>query len=286
VIAPLTSDEVKDFTVISEGCANSNYKITFTGNKPAVLLRIYVRDADALQREVYVHKLVEGHVPIPSILYHNDSCTLIPYPYAITEWGEGMLMRQLIIEGNTIAMAECLFEAGIYLSQLRKIKFDKGGFFQKEGNIRPFNNDEQYATYLSMLLDEKVVAQSLGHDLLNATKKLVQCNLHYIPNPNDANLTHGDYDPANIIVQKTNNTWKIAGIIDWEFAFSATYLLDAGMMLRYSHKLPSIYEEKFVEGYQHSGHKLPKEWKKSAKMMDLICLLQLIHTTHEINAQT
>ncbi len=96
-----------------------------------------------------------------------------------------------------------------------------------------------------------------------------------MPDKNNANLTHADYDPANILVRQIGDKWKIAAILDWEFALASTYLLDMGMMLRYSHRLPDYYEESFIAGIQSKGFQLPSQWKKQAKLMDLLCLLQL-----------
>ena len=76
-------------------------------------------------------------------------------------------------------------------------------------------------------------------------------------------------------MKKIKEQWKIAAILDWEFAFVGTYLLDIGMMLRYSHKLPACYEDNFITGIQDNGFHLPANWKKQAKLMDFICLLNL-----------
>lgn len=37
------------------------------------------------------------------------------------------------------------------------------------------------------------------------------------------------------------------------------------------------YENSFVAGIKANGFHLPAQWKKKAKLMDLLCLLQLIH---------
>ena len=94
----------------------------------------------------------------------------------------------------------------------------------------------------------------------------------------EANLTHADYDPANMLVKMVNGEYKIAAILDWEFSFAGTYLLDIGTMLRYAHKLPICYEKNFIKGIESLGSPLPSKWKKKAKLMDLLCLLQLIHS--------
>lgn len=127
------------------------------------------------------------------------------------------------------------------------------------------------------LLQDNVVKDALGNTLLSAIKKIVAKNSALLPDINSANLTHSDYDPANILVKNSDGAWKIAAILDWEFAFSGTYLLDIGLMLRYSHKLRPYFEENFIAGIESNGHRLPRDWKKQAKLMDLLCLLQLAH---------
>jgi aminoglycoside phosphotransferase (APT) family kinase protein len=126
-------------------------------------------------------------------------------------------------------------------------------------------------------LQDRVVKESLGDSLLTAVKDLVRVNTNLLPDKMEANLTHADYDPANILVKQISGRWKITSILDWEFSFAGTYLMDMGMMLRYSHKLPVCYENRFLEGIQSNGFRLPLNWKKQAKLMDLLCLLQLAH---------
>lgn len=50
------------------------------------------------------------------------------------------------------------------------------------------------------------------------------------------------------------------------------------MALRYSHKIPEYYENSFIAGIEAHGFQLPDKWKKQAKLLDLLCLLQLIHS--------
>jgi hypothetical protein len=53
--------------------------------------------------------------------------------------------------------------------------------------------------------------------------------------------------------------------------------MDMGLMLRYAHKLPKVYEDSFLRGIKDSGDDLPQTWKETAKLMDLLCLLQLLY---------
>lgn len=272
-----TQDAIAEVRLLSEGCANTNYKVSFLTSRPPVMLRIYVRERSALEREIALHNLVLGTVPVPRFLFSDERCAIFPHPYAIIEWIDGILMRELILRGNEQAIAECAFEAGLYLSKLRAIRFAKGGFFQDKLKVRPFTPDERYEPFVRSMLEDKAVKTSLGAKLHQAAQQFFADNLDLIPQEDNANLTHGDYDPANMLVKEVNGHWHIAAILDWEFSFAGTYLLDIGLMLRYSHKLPNCYEKNFILGIESTGEALPSSWKKKAKLMDLMCLLQLAH---------
>jgi len=275
LLYPYTKEPIKQLSLLSEGCANTNYKVTFKNNTLPVVIRIYVREKSALNREIGIHKLVKDKIPVLQHLYTDDSCTAYPYPYSVLEWVDGRLMRDVILQEKEIS--ECALDAGRYLSELRDIRFSQGGFFQENLLIRPFNPEEEYFPYVLMLLQDEIVKTSLGSDLLNEVINLVKANHHLLPEEKDASLTHADYDPANMLVKQEQGVWKISAILDWEFCFAGTYLLDIGMMLRYSHKLPPCFEKNFILGIEKFSEPLPLNWKKQAKLMDLLCLLQLAH---------
>ena len=86
LIAPYTSDIFDKPALLSECCANTNYKVTFKNNRLPVVIRIYMREKSALPRELAIHKLVSDKIPVPTHLYSNDQCTDYPYPYSIMEW--------------------------------------------------------------------------------------------------------------------------------------------------------------------------------------------------------
>ncbi len=186
-------------------------------------------------------------------------------------------MREVILSGDAQAIYDCAFEAGRYLNQLRKITFEQGGFFQADLSIRPFEKQEEYQPFVLDLLNDAIVQNSLGQQLHQSTTLWLQKHMALLPDKQESNLTHGDFDPANILVENINGHWKITAILDWEFAFAGTYFLDMGLFLRYAHKLPRCYEEGFISGIESEQFKLPPTWKVQAKLMDLLCLLNLLH---------
>jgi aminoglycoside phosphotransferase (APT) family kinase protein len=84
----------------------------------------------------------------------------------------------------------------------------------------------------------------------------------------DARLQHADYKSWNLLVRDG----RIAAVLDWEFAFAGPRLNDIGIFLRYSERQPPAFEERFVRGYLAAGGQLPPDWRRLARLQDLISL--------------
>jgi Ser/Thr protein kinase RdoA (MazF antagonist) len=275
LLMPYCHHSIQKLTLLSDGCANSNYKVEFTNGQPLVI-RIYMRENCSLSREVMLHQYLSDKVPIPQILYHDDSCQVIRHPFAVMEFVDGELMRDIILGSNNDDIAHCAFSAGFHLNKLRQIKFTQCGFLQNNLEIRPFSHDEQYLPLARACLSKAHVQESLGPQLCEHLSQLLETYQQYLPSKYEANLTHGDFDPSNILVNKANGQYQVAAILDWEFTFSCTYFLDMGMFLRYSHHLPCEYATNFIAGLNAEGNILPPYWQISTKLMDLINLLHLL----------
>ncbi len=277
LLLPYTPDQAQTLTLMSDGCANSNYKVTFKNGR-SVLIRIYLREPSSLMREVAMQRLVHTVLPVADFLYIDNSCSIYPQPYAIMEWVPGTLLRDFLFTGSEADISAVMFDAGQHLNVLRQMKLPIGGVFNANMQIEPFDEtDGDYLSFVVQMLDNPVVKTSLGNNLHHDVHDLVSKCCDLFPLINDANLTHGDYDPANMLVHEVSGEWKVAAILDWEFAHSGTYLTDIGLMLRYSHKLPPYVETSFIRGVEHAGNPLPSDWKKQSQLMNLLCLLQLLH---------
>lgn len=88
----------------------------------------------------------------------------------------------------------------------------------------------------------------------------------------------------NILVRQFNERWHVSAVLDWEFAFAGSPLIDIGNMFRYSHLHPPVFEKEFLRGYQEQGGVLPSEWKKVAKLVDLLSLCEFLNAPTPPNA--
>lgn len=277
LINPYVSHKIESLTLLSNGCANTNYKVTFQDGQPPLVFRLYIREKSSILRENALHQFLKNVLPVPLFFYFDTSCTLIEHPYALIEWKEGELMRNVILKGNEQDISECAFSAGQNLSILKNIKLKQSGFFNKKLEIRSFTKEEEFTPFGLKLLKQPSVLESLPENTLVSLEQILCTASPFLPDPHKANLTHADFDPANMLVTKTDGSWQVSAILDWEFSFAGSYLMDMGLMLRYAHKLPKTYEDSFLKGIKESGEELPSNWKKTAKLMDLFCLLQLLY---------
>jgi aminoglycoside phosphotransferase (APT) family kinase protein len=243
------SQEIKIIESIKIGCANTNYKISY--QEYAVILRIYTRDSKAMNREAKICSLVRDHIPVPQFLALDNSHTNISYSYAICSYMPGILMRDILLAHDSSAIIQCCQEAAGYLAYINTVKFAHGGFFQEDLAVTKFT--QRYYDYFVNIISNKNIKNNLDKNLVNRIFNILEKNIKYLPDIANSNLVHGDFNPANIKIDLKNKVYTITGILDWEFAFSGSYLFDIASMLRYSHKMPDYYEESFISALKNMG---------------------------------
>ena len=198
------------------------------------------------------------------------------YRFAITEFMPGMTLRNLLISDIPHDVGAIMFEVGDILTKITSHKFPRTGFFDKDLNIiKPISGDN-YLTFAKECLHGQTVLDQLAPHTISKIHFYLEKYSHLFPNESEKNLVHGDFDPANILVDKVDNTWKITGILDWEFAFSGSLLCDIANMLRYAHHMPPEFEESFLKGLTSRGIKLPKNWRTTVHMLNLVSLLDCL----------
>ena len=68
----------------------------------------------------------------------------------------------------------------------------------------------------------------------------------------------------------------MAAVLDWEFAVSGSPLADVGHFLRYERSGRPAAEPHFRTGYLEAGGRLPPEWRRLARLVDLVALCEML----------
>lgn len=264
---------------LSGGLNNSNIKIT-TNSHESFVLRIYSKNSKGIEVERKILNLLNNKVPVPQVLFIDSSRSVLEYPFLILSWVNGTQLSVMMDEKNKTRIPGIGSAVGESLSQIHKVKFPVSGFFDDKLNISQYVklNANVFLMYIEESLVQGYGNKHLGVELCNEVLRFSQEQSHLINNLEEQNsLVHGDFNPLNILVEERDRNIKISGVMDWEYAFSGSPLMDIGNFLRYeSVNSPKLLNE-FIVSYQHNGGNLPYKWLQKAKLLDLISLCGLLN---------
>ena len=276
----LPNEKLDSYQIIAGGCANINIKIKLVNQQKALLLRIYLRDKDAIFREQKLGALLHQIVPVPLINYIGE---FADYNFAIIAFLPGITLRELLISEIHYDLTILMNEVGKILAKINSFKFDKAGFFDKDLNVAHQISNEIYIDYIEKCLANSFVRSQLCNDIVSEIRLMFKKYSGLLPVNNESNLTHGDFDPANFLVDMIDGEWRVTGILDWEFAFSGSVLFDIANMLRYSHQMPADFQASFLSGIKSGGIILPKHWQITIKLLNIGSLLDILSRSDSQN---
>jgi hypothetical protein len=258
------------------GLVNTNLKLdlsTATG-KRSVLLRYWQRNGEQAAKEEALLGLVATRVPIATVLASGNADPDFGLPYAFIEWIAGEQL-ELVAPGLECASLTSLGrEVGCVLAAIHSFRFDKQGFFGAD-LVVPVALDNSLEGLLAWL--DHCLLQGPGGERLGAvltdelfsfvTRDGQLLNSAWATQPS---LTHSDFNASNILVrQQADGAWRVAAVLDWEFAFAGGPAFDFGNLLR-----PPLGDiDRFIsgvaDGYRASGGDLPQGWYEASRMADL-----------------
>lgn len=268
----LPNKKIAFYEVISGGCANLNIKFSCKNSSAPLILRIYLRDQDAAYREQKLATLIKDNIPVPEVYFVGD----LEYRFAISEYKPGVTLRELLLKGEIEDIQPIMTEVGSVLVKIQNYRFPQSGFLDQNLNISDTITQDFYVAYAKKCLQHPTTISKISQKTLSKIHEHLDRYHFLFPDHLQNHLVHADYDPANILVQHAQGTWKISAILDWEFAFSGSTLCDIANMLRYAHHMPVEYENAFLAGLQKNGFRLPENWRMSIFLLNLLSLLDCL----------
>lgn len=266
-------------TRLSGGLSNTNFKIEFLdgSHQRAALFRLWQRDPEKAPKEVSLLRFLSGRGFAPEIYAFEKPSALFEWPSALLEWVPGESLNFLCRKTMPTKVG---FTVGKSLAEIHKVTFDRQGFFDDDLNLSRSEDfgSRGLVTWIEKCLSERAgsrlgyaVAQSLIRTV-RTHSSVLDCGWARSPT-----LTHGDFNPSNIILRKQAGKWTVSGIIDWEFGFSGGPTFDFGNILR-----PPIGEDPrfrldFLNGYREGGGDLPQEWNRCRILADLVSWIDFLN---------
>lgn len=269
------------------GLVNTNFRLDLStaSGRRLVLLRYWQRNGEQAAKEEALLNLVAPRVPVPTVLASGDADPDFGLPYAFIEWmaGERLELVAQRIEGPSLmALGR---EVGAALAAIHDFRFDKLGFFGADLVVPTLLDTslEGLLAWLDQCLRQGPGGERLGAGLTDELFAFVEREGHLMNSAWSMQpcLTHSDFNGSNILVQEeAGGAWRVAAVLDWEYAFAGGPSYDFGNLLRPPLGDLAAFISGVTDGYQSSGGDLPKGWQEASRVADLFSWVDFLSQPH------
>lgn len=268
---------------LSGGRINTNLKLTFSTGEPPAVLRLHKKGSTTCAKETQVMDLIKSTVPVPEVLYVDTEGFDGSGPFSIIEFVEGLTFQQLKRTGDLEAIHQAASSVGATLAAIGRYSFLKPGSLVVTNKNQlevgdPFTRTKDpMPEILDIYLESDLAQRRLGAELTRGLHDFVRVWAPSLPDITDVSqLVHSDFGNRNILVNEVNGEWEVAAVLDWEFAFSGSPLLDVGNFLRYDSAGQPLREPFFSRSFVEHGGELPDNWRQAVRVIDLTALVECL----------
>ena len=267
---------------LGDGKRNSNFKLSIGPASEPVVLRVYEHDASLCQKELDLMRIVGGAVPVPELIHAEPRGWEDLPPFRLTRWVAGISFKELKRSGDTAAIAGAAQAAGETLAAIGRFRFPKPGWLAPGPTVASplLEGADPTPRFIDLCLAAENLQRRIPADLRDSAHALVWS---WAPRlaalAGEASLVHGDFNRRNLLLRRAGARWTVAAVLDWEFAVSGSPLEDLGSFLRYERTAQPLAEPHFSLGYTRAGGRLPHDWRRLARLLNLVALCESL--THD-----
>lgn len=265
------------------GLANTNFRLELSGPGGArpVLLRYWQRDQQQAAKEIALLSFVSSRVPVPAVLVSGDADPDFGLPFAFMQWIDGERLDTLATRHAPDVLNDVGRSVGGALAAIHGFAFDRQGFFGAD--LAPRDDLDMdmrgILVWLDHCLREGPGGARLGAALTEALYAFVAREGHVLSSAwaSQPILTHSDFNGSNILLQQElEGSWRIAAVLDWEFAFAGGPSFDFGNLLRPPLGDDADFMAGVIAGYRAAGKALPEGWLEASRMADLLSWVDFV----------
>ena len=276
VAGAIPGREVLSVERLEGGQRNTNVKLRVEGMADPLVLRIYRHDAALCRKELDLMKLVRGVVPVPDVIHEEADATP---PFVLLRYVDGITFRELRRTGDDAAVAEAAESVGEVLAAIHKHEFPQAGWLEPGLRVGAplLEGADAGRRFIELCLGSEAARERMGKELRARVRRAVrQGSEDLAAMEEESRLVHGDFNKRNVIVARAGGGWRVAAVLDWEFAIASTPLTDLGNFLRYEREDQPAVAPHLEKAYRRAGGSLPDEWRRLSQLVDLIALCELL----------
>ncbi len=265
---------------LSGGYRNANTLVGTTDGGEFVV-RQYLQEGGARSCAIEHALLVmmAGLVPTAEVVAADESGDSAGQPVLLTSFMPGSLLRdELSLRPDQDEAAELGRGAGLALARIGAITFGQPGPFA-DASLEPAAGrlPGSLPEFVERCLAAGHAADALSAAELAGLRRLAEDGQQLAGQAESASqLVHSDFNPKNLLVGPGPDGWTVTAVLDWEFAFSGSQLVDVGNMLRFADELPPGFAVGFIGAFGWAGGVLPDDWREISLALDLYALADLL----------
>lgn len=278
-VAPLVhsvypDSEITSCTLFEGQHSNLNYDLTLSNPPIEAVLKIYAGGmcAHLAHKEILLLQTLtsETGVPVPRVLYHDDSSSLLETPWCLLARLPGEPLAHAIAHLDQWQLESVGYEVGRYLGHIHQVPLDSFG--ELFDSLTPgYSTERSYvaARAADSLRQPGMSAYLPAQHCQELERALVDAPCW---NRQRACLIHGRYSPANVIVQRGRMDYHVTGILEFAYARGGSpeediaHFLDSVVV-----PLPGI-EKGLLDGYVEAGTMQAAFWERLQQYRALAAL--------------
>jgi aminoglycoside phosphotransferase (APT) family kinase protein len=264
-----------DVEPLAEGRRNANFKFNLDSGHGSFVLRIYEHNPALCQKELDLVRLIGDSAPAPEVIHAEPRGVGEFPPFLVMRFVDGISFRDLRRGGDLEAIAQAAFSAGETLAAIGRHRFSKPGWLAPGPVVTAplIEGPDPIPRFVDSCLASENLRGRMPADVRDRMPDVLWRDAARLAALSDeTNLVHGDFNKRNLLVRSIAGRWRVAAVLDWEFAVSGCPLQDFGNFLRYERASRPRAEPHFSAGYRNGGGTLPDHWRYLAKLVDLTAL--------------
>ena len=270
----LSSSPLRNSAVLSGGFSTTNILLEFADGERCVLRLSSQRERLEMEADLldYLsHKAPE--VPVPKVLWRaSEHFPGEPGAFAMT-YVEGNLLADIEDSLSGASCKDICEQLAFVAARIHDLRFAQCGLLGPGPKVT-----ETFASYaagtvgfIQSCLDNVNLQRRLGAE---RCRHLQHCLTHRadLHQPSVTHqLCHSDFNQKNFLISRdATGRYHLAAVLDWEFAFSGSSVIDIGNLLRFDHESPAVESSWFADAYRAAGGHLDQAWREQSLFADLL----------------
>jgi Ser/Thr protein kinase RdoA (MazF antagonist) len=282
----LSPSPLRNSSALSGGFSTTNILLEFADRERCVL-RISSRQ-EQLQMEADLLDYLSSEapeVPVPKILWRAPEHFSGGLGAFAMTYVDGHLLATLEDNLPTASCREICEQLALVAARIHDRRFAQCGLLGPGPKVtEPFAS---YASgtvgFMQSCLDDPELQRRIGAE---RSQRLRHC-ITQRPNLHEPSMTHqlchSDFNQKNFLIRRNaNGRYELAAVLDWEFAFSGSGVIDIGNLLRFEHESPAVESSWFADAYRAAGGHLDKIWREQALFADLLAQCAFLINPEEL----